>query len=66
MHGLRHIHYNLLFGVLLAVEEVKECLRHPNIRLTIKMYIHFTKIKKENRRKSCSIYYVLNDNFKKS
>ena len=47
VHGLRHTHCSLLFEAGFSIEEVKERLGHQDIRVTINIYTHFTKKKKD-------------------
>ncbi|MDT2396793.1 site-specific integrase [Enterococcus pseudoavium] len=47
IHGLRHTHCSLLFEAGASLSEVQDRLGHTDVRVTMNIYAHVTKQKKE-------------------
>ncbi len=47
LHGLRHTHCSLLIAAGLDIKQIQERMRHANVQITLDIYAHLTKDKKD-------------------
>lgn len=48
MHGLRHTYASMLILLKRPITEVSEYLGHADIAITIRIYVHLLKVKKQD------------------